>query len=212
MSQNLVLMWVKSRSCTDDPCGCLPAWDILLTLWHPLFCFLLPSPWAQHHCSFLYPFIPQFSSFLTSCCSSQGVLIFSQAMASWALSTEWELKQNPLPAPHHVCGGWGQWGGSCRQHSPQHICSVFQAARVHAGFFQRLLHRVDVIWIWQKCMNLAHECSFVKFQVRVINWISSWFLLQWHENLYLWKESKYFPIILFFQMPSNIFPQSYHFN
>jgi len=65
-------------------------------------------------------------------------------MASLALSTEWELKQNLLPAPHHVCGGWGQWGGSCRQHCPQYICSVFQAARIHAGFFRDYC----IGWMW----------------------------------------------------------------
>lgn len=108
MGQNPVLLWVKSRSWT---------W---WSLWVPsnlgysivsmTLTLLSPSPWAQHRCSFLYPFIPQFSSFLTSHCS---VRVSSSSprlwpAEPWALSGNWSRTSSQPLIMCVVAGGSGE--------------------------------------------------------------------------------------------------------
>lgn len=147
----------------DDPCGCLLTWDILLSLWHSLFWLLPPEHSIAVH-SFILLFLnsPHFSPATVQSGCPHLLPGYGQLSLEHWVGTEAE----PPPSPSSCVWWLGAVGRQLQATlSPIHLL-CFPGSTHPCRFFQRLLHRMDVIWIWQKCMNLAYECSLVEFQVR----------------------------------------------
>lgn len=118
----------------DDPYGCLLTWDILLGLYDSFVSFSLPS-----ERSITAPFF--ILLFLNSPRSSPAAVQVRVSSSSprlrpaehWVLSGNWSRTRSQPLIMCVVAGGSGE---AVAGNTVPNTSAVFQAARVHAGFFR----------------------------------------------------------------------------